>query len=240
LINKENNVPYYIQIYSELKFRIESMVYKPNEILPSESDLVKEFSVTRVTVRSAIKKLKDEGRIHTEKGRGSYVNPPKLVQNLDKIYSIGIGQEGKGYRLESKIIEFYKETSNSFIQKNLQLGPKDAVIVIKIVRCLEGIPAVVQISYIPVSKVPQIEITDLLKSSIYDVLENKYNIKLKKATEYLDPILSDAYYSKLLEVDINTSLFMTERITYSDFDRPIEFRKCFIRSDKFRFSVELN
>ena len=71
------------------------MMYKPNELLPSESELVREFDVTRVTVRSAIKKLKDEGRIYTEKGIGSYVNPPKLVQNLDGIYTFGKGFNGK-------------------------------------------------------------------------------------------------------------------------------------------------
>jgi GntR family transcriptional regulator len=239
LINKENNMPYYVQIYNELKTRIDSMVYKSNEILPSENELAGEFNVTRVTVRNAIKKLKDEGRIHTEKGIGSYVNSPKIVQNLDGIYTFGKGFDGKGYRLESKVIETYKEACNSSIQKNLKLGNNESVIVLKRVRSLEGIPVVIQTSYIPESIVPKIEISDLNEGFIYDVLEKKYGIKILKATEYLDPIVADEYYSELLQIELNTPLFMTERITYSDYDKPVEFRKCVIRNDKFRFLVEL-
>lgn len=240
LVNKESYIPYYLQIYNELKNRIELMVYKPNEILPSENELVREFNVTRVTVRNAIKKLKDEGRIYTEKGRGSYVNSPKIVQNLDKIYSFGRGFEEKGYKFESDVIEAYTETCNSVLQKKLQLLPNESVIVIKMLRKLEGIPVVLQTSYIPKSLAPEIATLDLNRNSIYDVLENEYNIKLLRATEYLDPIVSDEYYSKLLHIEVNTPLFLTERITYSENGKPVEFRRCAIRNDKFRFSVELN
>jgi DNA-binding GntR family transcriptional regulator len=34
-------------------------------------------------------------------------------------------------------------------------------------------------------------------------------------------------------------VFITERLTYDTNERPIEYRKSIIRSDKFRFSVEL-
>ena len=239
MINKENNVPYYLQIYNELKFRIDSMVYEPEDILPSENELVKEFGVTRVTVRNSIKKLKDEGRIHTKKGVGSYINPPKIVQNLDRVYSFGKAFNEKGYKLESKVIEINIETCNSSIQKNLQLRANDTVIVIKIIRSLEDVPVVVQISYIPEYMVPGIAILDLNESYVYDVLEKKHNIKILKATEYLDPVVADEYYSELLQIELNTPLYMTERITYSDFDKPVEYRKCLIRNDKIRFSVEL-
>lgn len=215
------------------------MLYKPDQMLPSENELVAEFDVTRVTVRNAMKKLKDEGRIRTEKGKGSFVTHPKIVQNLDKIYSIGKDFNEKRSKLKNGKVEVFKEIPNSTIKKHLQLNANEEVIAIKIVKKLEGIPVVVLMSYLPVRIAPEMTASDLESSTIYDVLEMKYNIKLIRAKEYLDPIVADEYYSELLDVEVNTPLFMTERISYTDFDRPIEYRKCVIRSDKFRFSVEL-
>jgi GntR family transcriptional regulator len=239
LLNKDSYIPYYLQIYSELKSRIDSMLYKPDQMLPSENELVGEFDVTRVTVRNAMKKLKDEGKIRTEKGKGSFVNHPKIVQNLDKIYSIGRDLGEKGYKLQSEKIEIFKELPNSVVREQLQLEDGEAVIGIKIVRGLEDIPVVLQMSYLPAKIVPEITLADLKSSTIYNVLETKYNINLRKAIEYLDPIVSDEYYSGILDVEVNTPLFMTERITYGDFEKPVEYRKSVIRSDKFRFAVEL-
>ncbi|MFL0268893.1 hypothetical protein [Candidatus Clostridium radicumherbarum] len=39
---------------------------------------------------------------------------------------------------------------------------------------------------------------------------------------------------------MGTPLFLTERITYTEGKKPIEFRRCVVRIDKFRFPVELN
>lgn len=233
-------MPYYLQIYYELVNKIESMVYKPNDLLPSENELVEEYGVTRVTIRNSIKKLKDEGRIRTEKGKGSYVNPPKLIQNLDKIYSIGRDFNEDGYALKSELLEVHIELCDEIIGKHLQLMSTEEVIVIKILRNINNIPVVAQTSFIPMKIVPGLTAADIDKCAIYNLLEDKYNIKLLKATEYFDPVLADEYNSKLLQVDAGTPLFLTERITYTEGKKPIEFRRCAVRSDKFRFSVELN
>lgn len=239
MVNKDSYMPYYMQIYNELKSRIDSMMYRPGEILPSENELVEEFNVTRVTIRNAIKKLKDEGIIRTEKGKGSFVNQPKLIQSLDRIYSFGKDIDEQGYNLEREVLEIYKEIPDSYIKKHLQLQEGELVIAIKAVRKLEDKPVIIQMSYIPLKVVPDVTISDLKSNTIYNVFETKYNIKLLKAKEYLDPIAADEWCSNALGIDIGNLLFLTERITYAAEEIPVEYRKCYIRSDKFRFSVEL-
>lgn len=239
LFNKESQIPYYLQIYGELKDRIETQVYKPNEMLPSENELAEEFNVTRLTVRNAIKKLKDDGRIYTKKGKGSFVNPPKIVQDLYRVYSFGREFDEKGYTLESTVLEAYIDKCNGTVQKNLQLQAEELVFIIRRIRKLENIPVIVEVSYIPVKVIPGFTIEEVQSTSIYDLLEKKYKLNITKAKEYLDPTIADEYYSRLLEVELGTPLFATERVTYTSGDKPIDYRRCIIRSDKFRFSVEL-
>lgn len=62
------------QVNEILRERIRSQVYKSGDRLPAESDLAKEFDVSRATVRSALALLESEGLILRKQGVGTYIN----------------------------------------------------------------------------------------------------------------------------------------------------------------------
>ena len=236
MIIKDSGLPYYLQIYNELRGRIISKVYLPSQPIPSENELVSEFGVTRTTIRNAVKKLQDEGLVRTEKGKGSFVKAPKLEQSLFKFYSFG--RDYSNLNIQSVLVKV-KDILDEEIQIKLNLSTQDHIKQIIRIRKLDNIPVIIETSYIPVNLAPDIETFDLQNLSIYDLLEQHYGLHILKAKEYLDPCIADSYCAKLLEIDKGKPVFVTERITYDTTEKPIEYRKSIIRSDKFRFSVEL-
>jgi DNA-binding FadR family transcriptional regulator len=50
--------------------------------LPAENDLARRFGVSRPVIREAIGRLAARGTIRTERGKGSFVQPPELLQKL--------------------------------------------------------------------------------------------------------------------------------------------------------------
>lgn len=60
----------YEQIYRELKSRIESGFYPPQELLPSENKLIVEFDCSRGTLRRAVAELVRAGYVQTMQGKG--------------------------------------------------------------------------------------------------------------------------------------------------------------------------
>lgn len=50
--------------------------YPPGAALPSEPELAELFSMSRLTVREAVKALRVQNVVRIERGRGTYVNPP--------------------------------------------------------------------------------------------------------------------------------------------------------------------
>ena len=52
-----NNVSKYEVIKRALLQKIDSMEYKPNQVLPSESELCEMYQVSRITVRRAVDEL---------------------------------------------------------------------------------------------------------------------------------------------------------------------------------------
>lgn len=69
-------VPKYVQIVETLRRRITDGTYPVGSKLPSESELVREFGVSRPTVVRALQEMALLGEIEREHGRGSFVKAP--------------------------------------------------------------------------------------------------------------------------------------------------------------------
>ena len=74
-INPLDPVPVYGQLAAILRARIERNEFPPRQPLPSESQLMGEYGVSRGSVRHALQVLAEEGLTVTIQGRGTYVLP---------------------------------------------------------------------------------------------------------------------------------------------------------------------
>lgn len=78
-------------IYEQMKDKIKNGEWKEGEKIPSESELCNVFGVSRVSIRSAMDKLKGQSIINTYQGKGSFVSKnaiKKLSDSFDTRLSI--------------------------------------------------------------------------------------------------------------------------------------------------------
>jgi len=66
----------YLQIVSDLRESISSGKYKAGARLPSEAELLRKYSVSRMTVVKALRQLQQEGLLSRKAGSGSYAMLP--------------------------------------------------------------------------------------------------------------------------------------------------------------------
>lgn len=79
-IDFENPALLWEQVAADLRREIRSGELGPGARLPSEPELSEMYGVSRGTVRSAVRALRDEGLIVVRMGKGSYVRrelPPE-------------------------------------------------------------------------------------------------------------------------------------------------------------------
>ncbi|MFF5206620.1 GntR family transcriptional regulator [Streptosporangium sp. NPDC000396] len=74
--DEEYAPPKYAQIVTAIRRKIADGTYPPGSQLPSETQLVREFAVSRPTVVRALQVLQLRGIIDREHGKGSYVKTP--------------------------------------------------------------------------------------------------------------------------------------------------------------------
>ena len=75
VVNLRDLPPGQVPLYIELQDQLRSFLDTAGDIsmLPPERTLASAYGVSRITVRKALKSLKDEGRIAGTRGRGTAV-----------------------------------------------------------------------------------------------------------------------------------------------------------------------
>ncbi len=70
---KNNKTPLYLQISEVLRQRIDKGIWARGDTLPTLNELMEEFSVSKVTIRQAVKLLQEDGLLSPLRGRGTIV-----------------------------------------------------------------------------------------------------------------------------------------------------------------------
>jgi GntR family transcriptional regulator len=78
-------LPLYVQVEDILAARISSGALPVGTQLPSEEDLIREFNVSRTTIRVTIQNLVRRGMVEIRRGRGTFVASPRIVQELTEL-----------------------------------------------------------------------------------------------------------------------------------------------------------
>jgi GntR family transcriptional regulator, histidine utilization repressor len=71
----------YARVKQYLKQQLESGRWPPDTLMPSESELVAQFSVSRMTINRALRELQGEGLVHRVQGVGTFAAPLHRVSS---------------------------------------------------------------------------------------------------------------------------------------------------------------
>ena len=90
--------PLWRQIADRLRRSIASGEFRPGDVLPSETEINATFQVSRATARASLERLRQEGLIRRQSGRGSIVLAPKVEQPVNELASFSEDMRRRGLR----------------------------------------------------------------------------------------------------------------------------------------------
>ncbi len=83
MVEANSVIPLYKQIVRVLSDSIANGTYRPGDKLPTEAELIEQFGVSRITVRSAIKEMEDAGLVERARGKGTFVSSDTQMYAAD-------------------------------------------------------------------------------------------------------------------------------------------------------------
>jgi len=213
-------------------------LFKPGDSIPSESELIKEFGLSRGTVRQALQILTLEGLVERHPGRGTFVSYPKIDQDANRVmgfYSGSIIESGK--IPSAKILEIKEFSAPKLIKSKLQLNDDESIVFIKRVRYANDEPMMIESEYF-INDVGQKLIDKDLRGSIYEILQDKYDYVIHRSENTIEASLAESVTARIFGIDNNKPVFLVHRLVFLDDGIPFEYSEDIIRADRIRFSIE--
>ena len=233
-------IPLYHQLKQRLNARIQSGEWKPGDKIDSENRLMDIFHVSRNTAKKAIDELVQEGSLFKVQGKGTFVSRPKFEQSLSGFYSFSRVLREKGLHPTDRVLEVKEVTPSESVRIGLQLAPGENVIEMKRLRCANDEPIILESSFMPKSVIQDMSVLyEVGKSSLYDLLDERYNVIVVRAKEAFEPVLIREGESVLLETAVGKPALLLERTAYDTNNQPVEYCISIVRGDRCRFYTDL-
>jgi len=229
----------YSRVETVLASEITDGALRVGDQLPTEDDLIARFAVSRITVRRAIQNLVSRGLVEIRRGKGTFVAPPKLTQELTELSGFVEDMHALGRKPTARVIGKEVVTADTTVASHLALTKGERVVRIRRVRLADGVPLSYDETYLPLKLGKQIITNNLKVEPIFSLLERKYGVPLIEAEYKLEAVAAEAEVAAALRVKQGSPIFRIERTSYSTDDRPVDYEKLFYRGDLVRFVTRL-
>lgn len=234
-----SSVPMHTQIREIIRRRVLDGTYAPHSQMPSESQMIEAFSVSRITIRQALGDLQKEGLIFKVPGKGSFVAKPKAFQSLSRLQGFGEAMGPSGYETFSQVLSTRQVAATEVVARRLQIGLGTPVYEIQRLRYLNREPISVDQSYFPLSIGERLAQEDLPTRDIFVILENDFGLHLTHADVQIEAISADEFLARQLRIDEASPLLRIERLTYAD-EQPVDFEFLYYRGDAFQYRLRID
>ena len=140
MVRSDHPFALYEKIKKSVVKDIDSGKLRPDDKVPSETQLAKLFNASRMTANRALKELTEENRIIRIQGVGTFVARPKPEAALLEIKSIATEIADWGGVHSSKIVVLGQETLSQPIAQKMERMKDDLVFHSIIVHSDRGVP----------------------------------------------------------------------------------------------------
>ncbi|MCD0483579.1 GntR family transcriptional regulator [Streptacidiphilus sp. ASG 303] len=228
-----SHAPRYVQIEHALRRRIARA--SAGDALPSESELCREFGASRMTVRAAMARLVDEGLVHRQAGRGSFVAEAPPARRADLLVGFGAEMRRQGRVPGSREVAVRLRRAAEEEAHRLRLGREASVVSVRRVRVADGVPIAWEHAVFP-GALSGLAETDLVHGSLHEALV-KLGFVPTAGRSWITAAVADEERARVLEVPPGSALLVEERVIDDQDGTPLEFTRSAYAADRYRLSV---
>lgn len=235
-IARESSIPLYHQVFMDLRRRLMAGQWEPGAAFLRDSDIEAAYNVSRITARKAVDKLVDENLISRFRGRGSFVTQSASVGPIGQQTGAFSDMADHSFDLLNlSTVQLSQPTASK-----LALAPDiTAFQIIKLHRN-GGFPVAIEHIYVHESVIgATIEATELRQSG-FDALYGKRGIRVGRVDQIASAIMPSSDISDHLDTGDSQPVLYLTQIHYDIAGRPLDFRKTYLRTDRFQLSQTIS
>jgi GntR family transcriptional regulator len=235
-LDSSDPMPLWAQLAAELRRRLSSGEF--DERFPTEVELAGAFSVSRATVREAIRRLRSEGLLDARRGSGTFVVHRHLDAPILGTSGLAHAITAAGLSEASKVLRLEEAQAGETVAQALRIDSHTIVQWVERLRYADGEPLALDLSAIALDPMQRRAFAgaDLTQGSLYGLLETRCALRVTGGSEQLRAVTCGAPERKLLKPFRGEGVLEVERIAYAG-ERPIEWRRSLVRGRGYVLSA---
>jgi GntR family transcriptional regulator len=234
-LDRSGFAPLYYQLVEKIKVMIDQQ-YTQGDLIPSETELMARYKVSRNTVRQAIDMLVRQGYVTRVQGKGTFVVSERNRYGLQKLVSFSEDMRRRGLHPDTQLLGLAKVDPPAHVALGLGLAESEQAYEIRRLRLADGEPMALGVTYLPCSLLPNLTEDMIAKGSLFELINARTSSRIAYADRTIQPVTADAAQAALLQVPEGSPLMLVEGFTFLENDQPAECIAIYYRGDRYKFA----
>jgi len=219
-----------------LRARILNGELRPGEQLPTERELCKLFSVSRITIRRALGILEEESLLHRHQGRGTYVTaaPTRRIPLLDADFSGSVAAHAPDMCRHLDVWRW--EPAVPEVAALLRTLPGERVLSARRTDLLAGQPVAYDEIYLLGRCADALQEADLAMLTFLERWQDVQQIALAYGNQVIEAVAAEGPVAGLLAVESRTPILKGTEVYFLADDCPAGVFISYYRHDIFRLT----
>ena len=232
----------YEQVVALVEHLITERGLVPGDLLPSYTELADQAGVSLITVRRALDELERTGRVRRHQGVGTFVaRPPgyfdparagRLLTTLVKD-----DKDGGPTASSTRMLGLCRGRPSADLCRALRIEPAEEVWRMRWLRLLDGKPAVLATSVIPVQLAPALDRLAEGPDGPHDLLATAYDLVEAYVEQYLEVSASTEEEAGLLELPEGTLVARIRGLSVDSADVPFDCFEKLYSARRFALAI---
>lgn len=223
------------RIYNDLKSKIETGIYKEDDLLPTEMNLQNEYGVSRAPVRQALGRLEHEGLIVRKSGKGTYV-ANRLLWQLAGLGGFRSEFLKKSNRVICKVVDAKKLLPGKTVRDILEMQDGEEVTYIARLRILNNQPYQYLEHYIKGLDIEKVRAVETIEDMPLFLAQNGFY--LKTVREEIEAVSATKSIAEKLEIAPEAPILKIKRGAYDITNKMYEYMIYYTATKNWKYRVQ--
>lgn len=231
-------IPLHHQVLHDLTSALDAGEWKPGDRVPPERQLAERYGCSLITVRHALGELVRQGRIERTRGRGTFVLAPRLDRDIAGTMSFAEEMRRRGLDPATRVVTSRIEPAGESVASILGIAATAPVVFLERVRVGGDEPLLLEQVRLPAERFPGLLSFDFERRSLYDILAERYGVRVVRAREMVEPVVLARREALLLHLSPRSLALQIDGVAYAMDGTAVEVARSYVRGDRTRYYLE--
>lgn len=227
------------RIYRDLLDRIHRGEYAPG-LFPTERELQDRYGTSRAPVRQALARLRDEGVLIRQPGRGSFVPDFRPTAGWARLSGFSDAYAAHRDRLQTRLIDTVTSPAPRQAVEHLGVEENTPLVRVRRLRLLDETPLMLFEHYLPPGFTPDELEAVAHYFSLRTFLADRFAIRVTEADEDVAAVAAEGEIAAALGIQPGRPLLQVTRRSWDHRRHPIDFTRYWVRDWSYRARLSSN